>query len=242
MANCEGCRYQSGELGVIGIHCNYLLITGHTRLGQMTEEQRREARRTGKCFHKQLGPQATVIEAPQEMYGIRRIPARKVRYDREIFRSLYDKGMTDSQMAREVGCAKEAVLKWRLGEGLPFHETKAAFDREKMLVLYRQGLSDAQIARELGCTSKTVTYWRKKKGLPPARKKETVNWKWVRRLYMAGCTDAETAQTVGCHESSIWKWRQDNQLPPNGQRGGKHDPTPVCGLARNDRKEVVTTT
>ncbi len=34
MADCTGCRYQSGELGVIGLHCNYLLITGHTRLAR----------------------------------------------------------------------------------------------------------------------------------------------------------------------------------------------------------------
>ena len=215
MADCTGCRYQSGELGVIGLHCNYLLITGRTRLGQMTEAQRAETRRTGACLFKERGPQATVIEAPQEMYGIPRIKPRRVRYDRAVFRKLWEQGLSDSQMAKEVGCAKETVLQWRKEEGLPFNEAHIHFDREKMLELYQQGRNDAEIGRELGCSPQTVKHWRSTQGLPILTPRRRVDWEAVRRLYMAGFGDAEISRLVGCNENTVYRWREKERLPAN---------------------------
>lgn len=215
MADCTGCRYQSGELGVIGLHCNYLLITGRTRLGQMTPEQRREAKISGACLFKERGPQATVIQTPMGGYQIERIKPRRIRYDRDIFRKLWEQGLSDSQMAKEVGCAKETVIKWRQEEGLPFNEAHVHVDREKMLALYQQGLNDGEIGRELGCAPQTVKHWRNKKGLPAITQRRTVDWATVRRLYMTGLSDAEIARTAGCHENTVYRWREKERLPAN---------------------------
>ncbi len=77
------------------------------------------------------------------------------------FRPLYEDGLTDREIARQVGCCWETVRAWRNKSGLP---TVLRAKREK---LWQEGFSDAEIARQTGYTPQGIRKWRKKLGRKP---------------------------------------------------------------------------
>jgi uncharacterized protein YjcR len=93
------------------------------------------------------------------------------KYDWEKARKLYDAGMSDARIAKELGCQNETVGKWRHREGLKVNkdERQKMFDWELGRKLYEEGKNDAQIAKELGCTDKAVRNWRFRRKLPANR-------------------------------------------------------------------------
>lgn len=87
--------------------------------------------------------------------------------EEELMR-LYEKGLTDRQIAEATGCRVAAVFEWRDVRGL---ETKnrdrmKKSDDNQLAALYGQGLKDADIAAKSGLSKTSVVYWRKKNGLP----------------------------------------------------------------------------
>ena len=112
-----GCRYHAARENhqVLG-DCNYLDITGHTKLGEMTTEQRKQYHRgeiTCPCYDP--GPRSK-LPVSNEIVFPRRTGPRK---DRTIERKLYDAGMNDYEIARAIGVRSSAIWLWRRNEGLP---------------------------------------------------------------------------------------------------------------------------
>jgi transposase-like protein len=88
--------------------------------------------------------------------------------DRAKFMELYEKGLNDSEIAREIGCTKSCANKWRTDQKLPT-KYKRPFKYNlngEFQALYNQGYTDWKIARKLGCTDGIVWKWRQVNNLP----------------------------------------------------------------------------
>lgn len=103
--------------------------------------------------------------------------------DDDALRKLYDRGLSDPDVGRELGLSTASVYKWRKKNGLPANAEPVAtveavsarsqkiLDREaRQLELYNQGLSDAKIAAAVNTSGQTITNWRKAQGLPLSTK------------------------------------------------------------------------
>ena len=111
-AKCDRCVYQA-QPGADYL-CNYFGITGHTRLAVPPE----------KCRHFREGER---IERPRRRTELPERPAVKQRnagrshprYDWERGKDLYERGLTDGEIAKELGCDTNTVHRWRRKLGLP---------------------------------------------------------------------------------------------------------------------------
>lgn len=84
--------------------------------------------------------------------------------------TLYERGMSDGQIAVEIGVCAETVRSWRRRRGLQSRAEagQSARDLDRMR-LYEQGANDSAIARKLSLAPSSVYQWRKRNGLPPNR-------------------------------------------------------------------------
>jgi DNA-directed RNA polymerase specialized sigma24 family protein len=96
----------------------------------------------------------------------------RYRFDQRKMQELYDRGMTDGDIAREMGCTSEAVRYFRARNQLPPHERARMIDRERMRQFYDRGLTDREIAQAMGCSVSTVQNFRLQQKLPALRKKK----------------------------------------------------------------------
>jgi uncharacterized protein YjcR len=100
--------------------------------------------------------------------------AREIDFDRKKALKLYSEGMTDGEIALELGVRQLHVAMWRKECGFQEHSHKAEataedkptgkWDRAKEL--YDQGLTDGRIAEAIGVSTNSVLNWRRKEGLP----------------------------------------------------------------------------
>lgn len=88
---------------------------------------------------------------------------------------LYKQGLDDKEIAKRLGCTREAVRAWRKRNDLASAnkwESKLHADHAKRLELYNQGKTDKEIAAALESSETTIWHWRKTNNLPPV---STVN-------------------------------------------------------------------
>lgn len=86
---------------------------------------------------------------------------------------LWELGLSDREIAQDLGCASRTVRKIRKQEDLPVNDQRLlsprmAAERRRH---YDAGLSDAEIARIQGVTPESICIWRKRYSLPANRKK-----------------------------------------------------------------------
>lgn len=142
--------------------------TGGLR-GGLTEEQRRALRRQGKITAPPVyGTIPKVIPDPSdddtEPELVTGMDAR---------RDLYDQGMSDRAIARELGVAShQAITKWRTRTGLPANYDGAAartiteaINTERK-ALHAQGFTDREIADQVDSDRNTIRQWRVRNSLP----------------------------------------------------------------------------
>lgn len=112
-----GCRFHSDRIAheILG-DCNYLDITGHTKLGKMTPEQREQYHRGEITCPLYEDGTRSKLPVSNEIIFPRRAGPRK---DRSVERKLYDAGMNDYEIARAIGVRSSAIWLWRRNEGLP---------------------------------------------------------------------------------------------------------------------------
>ena len=158
------CRYHSGNVSGSDGSCNYFFITGETKtsLG--------EADITRKCGLYKPGTALTRGKPKPIVISEKSPPERGGRkYDWKRFRSLWDEGRTDGEIAREMRCNKETVAKWRRKEGLPFRRKRAQLTREELRADWAEGLSDTMIAAKHGVSPGTVRRLRREMGIPAVK-------------------------------------------------------------------------
>lgn len=85
-------------------------------------------------------------------------------------RRLYDQGITDREIAAEMGASYSTVHRWRLAAQLPpksaKHKRRCKFDETLARKLYDDGLSDQKIADQVGASFQSISRWRIRNGLP----------------------------------------------------------------------------
>lgn len=93
-------------------------------------------------------------------------------YDR--IRELYEAGMTDGKIAKEMGLVDQSLVrKWRERYGIPEHGNQKRipkFDRVLAWQMYQDGKNDREIADAMDIDRTQVYQWRKKEGLEPMNK------------------------------------------------------------------------
>lgn len=105
-AKCERCVFRAPANA--SYRCDYCAATGRTRLAVPPE----------KCRHFRAGdPSERTAEEPEQ--PAKRAAKRrhagnsKPRYDWERGKELYDQGLSDATIAKELGCHPNTVLAWR---------------------------------------------------------------------------------------------------------------------------------
>jgi len=153
---------------------------------------------------------------------------------KEKFFSLYVKGLTDAEIAKELYISRPSVSRWRrqLGYKANFQQGDNWLDREedeKRHALYDQGLSDAKIAQAVGVTRDTIRAWRKHRDLPANKRVgqhsplSTEEEEKRRRLVRRGYTDEQIARLSGVTQPAITEWRNRRGL----KRGTGPGPRPL---------------
>lgn len=94
--------------------CNYMQVTGHSRIAQIPDRKLRRDFQHCPLFD-------TKKPAPKE-----RIPSERERaqYDWVKGKALYETGSTDREIAEALGCTKETVKWWRRKLQLPVNRKK----------------------------------------------------------------------------------------------------------------------
>lgn len=138
--------------------------------------------------------------------------------------SLYNQGLSDSEIARRLGLTQNAIGYWRREQDLSPNSLRGGRvlgDKEKKrLELYNQGLNDVEIATQLGLTHEAIFAWRKSRDLLPngrtdSRRLVLVNEDKIRLLYNQGLNDSEIGREIGCERYTITYWRRAHGLSPN---------------------------
>ena len=235
------CKYRtpSSERGSLGYGCNYISITGHSRvkavyekLGivQMTDEARKMLHDGSQCpcfcFGKRLpaGPAMTkvVIRDPERVnapsFDWGKARGDGARFDQKKALKLWKECVPDRLIAQQLGVTKATIWSWRHRNGLGARIQPRLPD-EEIRKLYEKGLTDRQIGEALGLSGMQIARWRDHRDLPVhAAERIKVDYEAVRRLYKQGLPDTRIAKEAHCHPQSVQRWRIQEGLPPNGNR------------------------
>lgn len=140
--------------------------------------------------------------------------------NQEKFLELYNNGVHEKEIAKELSVSTSTIRRWRLKYGLKPNNpnsNKYSFEstKDQIAKLHQEGLSDTQIADNIGCRAANVAIWRNKLKLPKNREiKEKIFLKDVKdqliELNSQGLNDVEISKKIGCSVASICSWR--NQL------------------------------
>lgn len=138
----------------------------------------------------------------------------------ERYRPLYDKGLTDDEIAKRTGSTPDAVGGWRNSRRLPLHADGRVEYRDRLkaeadaryMPHYERGLNDAQIAEATGVAQSTVERWRGNRGLRANSEKSARNYYLH---YRRGLTDEQIAEKTGGDLDKIRVWRERRRLPEN---------------------------
>lgn len=81
---------------------------------------------------------------------------------------MYDRGMTDTQIAAALGVAQNTITVWRTSRGLPSQtEKKKAKEEFAFRRLYEAGYTLAECEKLIGRARATLAAWRDAAGIPP---------------------------------------------------------------------------
>ncbi len=86
--------------------------------------------------------------------------------DAEKFNQLYESGLNDSQIARELGSNVVTIWKFRYKLGLPVVKERKQYNDAVLMELYPDGYDDCQIAKKLNTTLGIACRWRKLHRMP----------------------------------------------------------------------------
>ena len=135
------------------------------------------------------------------------------------FRELYDKGLTDGDMAAILGAAPSEIILFRETFALPANERPSGMDRpgrgneQLFRAFYDEGMYDAEIARHVGVSRCAVGLWRRRQKPPLPMNKPYPNRDGCFHYYKLGMTDEQIATVTGLEINSVRHWRYQFDLP-----------------------------
>lgn len=124
----------------------------------------------------EVGTSHSSVNSIRQAYELKKLEVmdcnkREFKKANEI-RTLYDKGLTDSEIAEELKIGKSTVYNWRILEDLPSNYKRKSVNSSKLLELYEMGLTDSEIAEKLGKSQSCIQKRRTDLGLIPNRKRK----------------------------------------------------------------------
>ena len=142
---------------------------------------------------------------------------------------LYNQGLNDVQIGKEVYVTRYAIRSWRQTRGFPPNmkrgEKPRVPEKEHRLRLkyYNQGLNDTEIGEEVGLSKTGVAYWRGAHNLPANAESGGAHGKggaYITKeehqkrlnLWRLGLTDREIGKKRGVSHTAIGNWRHNNNL------------------------------
>ena len=79
----------------------------------------------------------------------------------ELLQKMYEAGMTDAAIARELGCSKNAIWRWRERRELPAN-IPWKLKGQKVIQMFLQGYTEQEIAEALSESRTTIHEWRRR--------------------------------------------------------------------------------
>lgn len=152
---CVTCKYRADGYGTKGT-CDYLTMTGHARI----------------LVSPEAGKNCTAWEKRERGQRKRREPilptVRKKRKNplHDQMMELYQKGMSDVAIGKEIGRSKSCVRHWRISLNLPAYpsgeprKARGVMNEDALRVLYAEGKTDEEMALALNLAEDTVMRWR----------------------------------------------------------------------------------
>lgn len=105
---------------------------------------------------------------------------------------LYERRLSDKQIAEKLGCTPQTVFRWRKRNGKPLlcrlPAPNKKLDEIRARELYDRGLSDSEIGEIMGSPRSTVATWRIREFLPCNTTKQK---KATRKLSPIAAVNAE---------------------------------------------------
>lgn len=163
-------------------NCRYMDIAGQTRLGAIYKKYGAAAARRltdpANCpmYEPEPGcPRLPPIEPRPEGQTEKqakkhRPPGITLTEEEEARRmGMYRSGLTDAEIAAELGLSEKAVKSWRRRRNLPCVKRKRKETEFQATVkrLYTEGKTDREIAEIIGSKPSTICSWRSRSNLPP---------------------------------------------------------------------------
>lgn len=246
---CRGCSYLGGTRDGTNNCCEYMAITGKSRIvlgltDGVKPGMRCKAYTTAKIAGKQEKKRPQVVRkketerikaerAERRAAQIRAQEQERLHRQQEkehrqsLMLEFYLAGKSDAEIASEVGLAKKTIEVWRHRNKLQSNY-KSPVNPEALAHYYALGYSDPQIARTTGCSKSAVQKWRYRTNRPAnvpytRAKSSSLEGTNVLELYRSGMNDQMIANQLGCSPRTICRWRELNELPKNDTRGGSHE-------------------
>ena len=143
---------------------------------------------------------------------------RNTKIDKEEFLRLYEQGLEDDEIAKELNLTKTFIYNYRRGLNLDSqYDRKRKLNQQKFLQLLEEGKNDSEIGRILGVSNTTIHYWResltnKKSNFEYTRKFDTEKFL---DLYYSGLNYVQIAKELGCGKSAVQEYGKSLGLTSN---------------------------
>ncbi len=129
--------------------------------------------------------------------------------DEELL-ELHRRGLTDREIAEELGVTQAAVNYRREKLGLKNNYTRSTFSDDELLRLSNQGLNDHEISKALGVTQAAINYRRGRLGL----KSNYIREKAFLDLYNKGLSSEEMAQKLDAPLPAVLHMMEKYEVVP----------------------------
>ncbi|HOP08741.1 MAG TPA: hypothetical protein PK718_01830 [Candidatus Methanofastidiosa archaeon] len=146
------------------------------------------------------------------------MPAMARKFTDESLLELYKNGMTDKEIADELGVSQSAVNYRREKLGLPSNYKKDMIPNDLVKDLNERGYTDKEIAERLGVSQSSVNYKRQRLGLTSNFKTGKLSDDLILTLYDEGHTDREIADELSVTAAAINYRREKLGLLSNSRQ------------------------
>lgn len=114
-----------------------------------------------------------------------------------LLQQLHSQGYSDTEIAKQIGCGRTAVVKARKRLCLASNHGKV--DEHLLIVLNTKGMDDGSIAKEMGCSRRAVKAARERLNLSANRKRGERGLGWWNGTYYEAVLEAMKIHFIARH-------------------------------------------
>jgi DNA-binding CsgD family transcriptional regulator len=184
----------------------------------MTIEEFKTLKSEGKTNQQIADLWGVSISTIKRFIRANKLYTRNTEIDEKEFLRLYEQGLEDEEIAKELNLTKTFIYNYRRKLNLDSqHDKKRKLNQQKFLQLLEEGKNDSEIGRILGVSNTVIHYWResltdKESNFEYKRKFDTEKFL---DLYYSGLNYVQIAKELGCSSSAIQEYGQSLGLTSN---------------------------